>query len=498
MRCQGCDYPLWNLTARVCPECGRPFTPSQFEFVPNSVRFCCPHCNQDYYGTGPRGHLIPAEFDCVRCHQHITMDQMVLLPTEGVHEEQTRTDSMPWLERRQIGRIKAWYQTILRVLFEPTRLARSIPADSSAAQAWWFAILTNALFASLAAVPFMAIFLFAAVATTGTRGPGPAAVLFLPMAMFAGLMAFAIALPVWAAAAHALLRCTGPTQSGLSVTLRSLCYASGANIIGAVPCLGVYLSFIGWVWVAISATFMLRSSQRVSGLRAAIAVFALPVILTVGFIALWIFTVATVISTARFQAASAGAAVAAASSQAQTHQVLTGLFAHFDRNNAFPDHALRLVHDNDLSIYTLAADPSTAQVGNTSLAGFQLLPSGDEKSLVETLARQLPPDVTAHRLGDYIFTYHGIDPGIDSGLWLIIHWPPSGRASPPTQNISVATADRTVHTIPAASFLTELAAQNQLRAAHNLPPLPDPGDITTDKPATSQSPSPPAPDSPSP
>ena len=84
MRCQGCDYPLWNLTARQCPECGRPFRPSEFRFVANSVRFCCPHCGQDYYGTGPVGHLVPVEFDCVRCHRRVHMDQMVLLPTEGV------------------------------------------------------------------------------------------------------------------------------------------------------------------------------------------------------------------------------------------------------------------------------------------------------------------------------------------------------------------------------------------------------------------------------
>ena len=67
MRCKQCDYRLWNLTARRCPECGTPFLPSEFEFVPNSVQFCCPHCGQAYYGTDAKGHLVPPAFTCGRC-----------------------------------------------------------------------------------------------------------------------------------------------------------------------------------------------------------------------------------------------------------------------------------------------------------------------------------------------------------------------------------------------------------------------------------------------
>ena len=63
MRCKNCDYRLWNLVSRQCPECGTEFLPHEFEFVLNSVRFCCPYCQQDYYGTGDKGHLEPIEFE---------------------------------------------------------------------------------------------------------------------------------------------------------------------------------------------------------------------------------------------------------------------------------------------------------------------------------------------------------------------------------------------------------------------------------------------------
>ncbi len=103
MQCRNCEYRLWGVKGRECPECGTPFAPSQYEFVPNSIRFCCPHCNQEYYGTGPQGHLEPAEFVCVQCGQAVGMDDMVLFPATGLDEEQTRVEPLPWLNRGKIG-----------------------------------------------------------------------------------------------------------------------------------------------------------------------------------------------------------------------------------------------------------------------------------------------------------------------------------------------------------------------------------------------------------
>jgi predicted RNA-binding Zn-ribbon protein involved in translation (DUF1610 family) len=101
MRCKICDYPLWNLTTRTCPECGSKFAPDEFEFVPNSVQYCCPHCAQAYFGTSEKGHLVPREFNCVKCGQRVQMNEMVLRPAAGVKEEQTKPNPMPWLERKK-------------------------------------------------------------------------------------------------------------------------------------------------------------------------------------------------------------------------------------------------------------------------------------------------------------------------------------------------------------------------------------------------------------
>jgi len=128
MRCKKCDYRLWNLPSRRCPECGTPFRPSEFEFVPNSVRFCCPHCSQAYFGTSPKGHLIPSTaFTCVACGRPVHMDDMVLQPAEGFSEEQTVPRHVPWLERDRHGFWRAWFRTIGMAMVAPGQLMQSLP-----------------------------------------------------------------------------------------------------------------------------------------------------------------------------------------------------------------------------------------------------------------------------------------------------------------------------------------------------------------------------------
>src|SRR4051812_39263898 len=98
MFCKTCNYALWNIPDRRCPECGTGFKPSDFRFVPGAVRFCCPHCSQAYYGTTAEGHLQPRSFLCVNCHQPVEMDATIVLPAEGVAEELTSAERMPWLD----------------------------------------------------------------------------------------------------------------------------------------------------------------------------------------------------------------------------------------------------------------------------------------------------------------------------------------------------------------------------------------------------------------
>ncbi len=279
MWCKTCDYQLWNIKARRCPECGTPFAVSDYEFVPNSVKFCCPHCGQDYYGTGPRGHLDPPAFDCVSCSQPVTMDEMVLLPAEGLDAEQTRVFRTPWLQRKTNGWFGSWWSTVKMALFSPTKLMHGLAPAPQPGEAIRFAVATYLFMMAVGAAIFTIIGLLGGMFAGST--PGDAMLLpMLVMGLYAaGLL---IAVLITASLAHLVLRITGGTAHGFGRTIEAACYAAGVSVLILTGC-GTHLF---WPWWLISATLMLRQGQRVHGARAALSLLALPILLIVAIMLL--------------------------------------------------------------------------------------------------------------------------------------------------------------------------------------------------------------------
>ncbi len=505
MRCPGCEYPLWNLTARLCPECGRPFAPSDFDFITNSVRFCCPHCNQDYYGTGPRGHLEPIEFDCAKCRNHIHMDQMVLLPTEGVKEEQTEVDFVPWLNRPKVGFLRGLFATITRAMFEPSRLARATPQGSGVGPAYVFSLIANLGFVIFGAggALFLFPFMFMAAARPGGTGVPKAAGFFL----FGGLlfvllitMAFlALLFPFWGLVAHLILRLTGRTRLGPGASVRTLCYASGVNACAGIPCLGVYLAPFGAIWTGISAAIMLRIVHGVGWIRALMAGLGLPFAAAALAVA-WVYFIVVPGITNSVTAARQ-------SMQQITGTRLNSAFAAYRarHNNQFPPHGISFMDEGDLfsSDFTSLVFGQAPSQPDPTLTSFQMLSPQQRAATVRGLIASLPPSTIAHRLGDVVFTYHGIDPAGDPNLWLAIEIPE--KAAPgPSASIQVfpggaTTSDKITVILnrnppdrfDAGDLATKLAKQNELRAKYGLAPLPDPTTISATTPATSASSAPP-------
>lgn len=274
MNCKHCDYPLWNLRARICPECGTGFRPSEFRFAQNSVRYACPHCAQDYYGTGTNGHLEPRFFPCVSCGDRIDMDEMILLPTEGITERQTHADINPWLDKDRRFRNR-WFGTLYRGACTPSWLMRSTAIDSGAGKAWWFAAMSFVLLGFVMLSPIL-LFMVLAMFTGGGGGIGFFTT-FIGFGLAIGL-ATLVGLGLWILSAHALLKIGGTTEGGIGRTAQALCYTCGPQMCVFFPCLGIYFGWIGTLWWVIVAGFALASAQKVSGLRAAIAVSVLPVV----------------------------------------------------------------------------------------------------------------------------------------------------------------------------------------------------------------------------
>ncbi len=212
MRCRNCDHSLLNLTPGACPGCGTLFKPSEHEFGANSVRFCCPFCDQAYYGTSEKGHLIPSAFPCASCGQQVQMDMMTLRPREETNNQQTEPVEVPWLRSREQGLIAAWFSMLGMALFSPRRLVHGLPPTSSLKRALGFAALTVGLIYMIALLPGLAFLLLGLLAATGAEDSGPALsrmvgiVAVGPLSIVFGMVLFTL---LWGPVTHAMLRLTG-------------------------------------------------------------------------------------------------------------------------------------------------------------------------------------------------------------------------------------------------------------------------------------------------
>ncbi len=485
MQCRTCGYALWQLRVRECPECGTPFKPSEFEFLCNAVRFCCPHCDQAYYGTGPNGHLDPASFTCVGCQTPVTMDEMVMLPAAGLSAEQTLVRATPWANRRGRSWFIAFFQTFSMAISNPNAAIEGVPETSSLKRAATYAGI-HLFLQTFVGSGFVVFIMVAVLGAVGgmNRGLG-----------FVGgtlLAAFGVALLVtlWIAAAHAVLRLTGDTPFGIRRTAHAFLYSAGNNFLTAIPCVGFYFSWLGVIWWSISAGFMLAKAQRVTGGRAALAV-TIPLIVAVAVVG-GLGAVGAMIlgarTTAMMNAAGApGTPLASAN----------GLAMMLPPAGQRPTHAAWLIVDG--TIYAddfLLPPPMSASTSQTSTIAGQplswyvnaLQAFGDSQAeggaaLNPAALLQFaggPP--AAHRVGDYVFTYEGV-PADRDDLWIAIAWPDPATnvASAAVQGwpeVLVISNDGLVTEIPTQDFARQLEMQNVARAALNLPRIPHPNNVT--------------------
>ncbi|MEM7628743.1 MAG: hypothetical protein AAF356_04890 [Planctomycetota bacterium] len=502
MNCTTCGYALWDLTSRTCPECGTGFKPSDFEFNLNSVRYCCPHCRQDYYGTGARGHLEPNAFDCVRCGQHIEMDEMVLLPTAGVSEDQTRAEAVPWLDgsdrQRKFRLLRCLFSTIGMSLVRPHVLGKALPHKSSLWRAQLFAVICGTAY-TLAGFALMLVFLIGAPFLAGAGGGGPTPVQWIAtmLGVFAGVVAATaiatlVMLWLWALCTHALLKIGGKPEGSLGDTGACLAYAHGAGVINAVPCLGQY---VGWVWVLVSGVLIVKAHHRVHGGRAAFAVLTPPLTLIVLFVGAYVGWIAYIINATnsftpnQTMVAERDEATLIADAASAHGRTLNEPWGN--------DHLLVLVRDERITLWDTVAGYTDTFPGDITIADVSLQSAADLEDpqlfadeidrLLETI-EPLPEDVIAHRLGDFVFAGHGVDfTGPANGVWVVILAPDPDQHAPQSWDTFVMVDELgRATTINRANFDGMLAVQNITRQAAGLEPLPHPGTITHDEPAVAE------------
>jgi hypothetical protein len=478
MQCRTCGYGLWNLRSRTCPECAAPFAPSQFTFRPNSVAFCCPHCDKAYYGTGDGGHLEPRAFACVQCGAQVHEDEMVLRPAAGVTEQRTRISPIPWLDPMIRSTLSRLAQTAMWSVFSPGRLGQRLPVPERAGAALGYVGLLGLAFL----LPALVAGILFSAAPGGMGGGG----LFMAM-VFGAMPALALlSILPWALTTHGVLALGGPRKGGLRRTTSCLAYAFVGAAPVALPGAGFYLvplGVLGWWLLAVP---ILRHGQGISWRRAIVATGVLPVLTLVGIAVFIVFAVTWM--QARLAAVQAMQPNPSGQAQALSAAVLGRARAPGAAGQG-PPHMGELLADGSITVKDLLGGPmyrtdARASIGGVPFAQMEVVAPPVDQQLAAAVKGILPNQpYIAHRVGDVVFTYHGINLTAppDPGLWLLVvttepsrftYTPPGQTPTPP--NLAVALVDGSVQEITDAGFTAALDAQNDLRVKHGLAKLPDP------------------------
>ncbi len=179
----------------------------------------------------------------------------------------------------------------------------------------------------------------------------------------------------------------------------------------------------------------------------------------------------------------------------ETRKLLNALVACFQGNSGLaPEHAIEMALDGhlvsaDFVSFDSLTSAESVPLSDISLAQFDELSIERKETVARTAAEALPRRTVAHRLGDFVFTHHGVDlPGADPNLWLVI-WSPDPGQNPrlvPQDVIPIGLVSGKVIQVQALKLVDMLPAQNQLRAQHMLPPLSSPFTVTHAKPMVAQ------------
>ncbi len=273
--CPDCHYPLWDLKARQCPECGRGFRPSEFRFVRGAVRFRCPHCAQAYYGMDEYGQLVPRAFSCVKCGNAIAQDEMVVSLREDVGEERTRVHSLPWLSGvnvsgTRIGWFRRWLGTVEWGMTSGRALGAELARDARASvpRALVFACVNS----GGAALAWIAM--FTVLVLLDSRVLSVSRVL-AELRSFASLLAIAgvtvVGYVVWGVLAHLVLLMLNGAKRGMGATVQGVLYSTAAASLMVIPGAGFFALPIVPIWSCIAAVAIVTGVHGIPWWKAFVA-----------------------------------------------------------------------------------------------------------------------------------------------------------------------------------------------------------------------------------
>ena len=182
---------------------------------------------------------------------------------------------------------------------------------------------------------------------------------------------------------------------------------------------------------------------------------------------------------------------------AETDRMVQALLGYAAQNGGRgPKHAITLAADGAVNATHFVAwnsytSPQSTPFGNTTPILFEQMSPEARADAAQAAAGALPEGTIAHRLGDFVFTYHGIDfSSADPNLWVVI-WLPDPPQNPPLaidDTIVIGQAGGDAERVGIKEFAERESKQNLLRKEAGLPRLTSVFAVTHGKPMVSNSP----------
>lgn len=177
----------------------------------------------------------------------------------------------PWERRKELGLFQGFFETWKRSVFSPQAFFPSIRPDVPWSEALFYSWIIHALTVAVA-VPFVALGTLSSGLPRGFGGDAQVESAMRAMSGGVGvgwligtLVIYPLLVLAFAAIVHLVAMLFGAAQNGYGATVRGLCYATGPNLIGILPCVGCF----SWIYGIVLSIFGIASLQQTTMGKAA-------------------------------------------------------------------------------------------------------------------------------------------------------------------------------------------------------------------------------------
>lgn len=260
--CGGAQDPQL-IGAPFCGVCGQKLRLARPPVTRGPAGWCNDHPDQPLSGVCARC----GAYTCVSCEVSIRGIRYCDECQETLADQITAP--IPWEDRAQIGRLKAWWRTTVAITTRPARFFDRMEPTSNLGGAALYGLVGTALTLSAQTVIMVVmmggmgvLFVVIGLASSSANQSGPPPAL-MGLGMFGYTLVLVLGSYVTVALGYLTITCLqhltlrifgAGREHGLAATLKVACYALGTGWCGLVPYMGQWLHPFWWTALMVVGT----------------------------------------------------------------------------------------------------------------------------------------------------------------------------------------------------------------------------------------------------